>query len=79
MAPALPSGAVEVTNVVLLCRGVNRSSEANSQLAFAVRQFLTNSPSFSNPVGLKEVLADEDTNTFQFEVTVNLRKHFKLQ
>jgi len=76
---ALPSGAVEVTNVELTCRGVNRTPVANDQLAYLVRQFLTNSPSFSEPVTLGSTTHDEDTNTFTFQVTVNLRKHFKLQ
>jgi type IV pilus assembly protein PilM len=79
LAVVSTGGGAEVTNVSLICRGINRAPEANSQLAFAFRQFLTNSPSFTNPVTLGEIRTDDDTNTFTFEVTVNLRKHFKLQ
>jgi hypothetical protein len=75
---SLPSGAAEVTNVVITCRGINRNTAANYGLAYSVRQYLTNSPSFSNPLTLGEIKFDEDTNTFTFDVTVNLRRHFKL-
>ena len=78
-ALALPPGAVEVTNVVLVCKGVNRGDSTNGQLAFVVQQYLTNSPSFTSPATLRNIPYDEDTNTFTFEVTVNLRQHFKLQ
>jgi hypothetical protein len=85
MAPTLtplaaqPASGSEVTNVMLLCRGINRAAQANSELAYSVGQFLTNSPSFTNPVTLGKIVMDDDTNTFTFQVTVNLRKHFKLQ
>jgi hypothetical protein len=43
------------------------------------RQFLTNNPSFTNPVTMPEVKIEGDTNTFTFDVTVNLAKHFNLK
>ncbi|HEY3863691.1 MAG TPA: type IV pilus assembly protein PilM [Verrucomicrobiae bacterium] len=77
-APILPGGAVEVTNIELTIRGINRGLEANSGLAFSLRQCLTNSPSFAEPVSLGDIMTDDDTNTFTFKVTVNLKKHFRL-
>ena len=74
----VPVGTVEVTNVVILCKGINRNSTTNSGLAFSACQFLTNSPVFTDPVKFGEFKTDEDTNTFTFEVTVNLRHRFKL-
>jgi hypothetical protein len=79
-SPAAVSGAIEVTNVSLVCRGINRPGTANSDLAYSVSHFLTNSPSFAAPVTLGPIVTGgDDTNTFTFDVTVNLRKPFKLQ
>jgi hypothetical protein len=77
--PALALSAVEVTNVQLTLRGINRPGRANSDLAYMFRQFLTNNPSFTNPVTMPEVKIEGDTNTFTFDVTVNLAKHFNLK
>ena len=73
-----PSEGGMVTNVTLLCRAINRAGTANDDLAYAVRNFLTNSPSFADPATLGDLQNDPDTNTFTFEVTVNLRHPFKL-
>jgi len=74
---AAPPGVNEVTGIKLLCKGVNRNPTANSDLAYYVRQFLTNSPSFTNAT-LGDFKEGLDTNTFTFEVTVDFRHHFKL-
>jgi type IV pilus assembly protein PilM len=79
--PAATPGATgvnEVTSLKLLCRGLNRSDTANSDLAYTVQHFLTNSPSFTNALLVGNLKPGEDTNTFTFELTVDLRHHFKL-
>jgi hypothetical protein len=69
----------EVTSLKLLCRGINRPGpSANSDLAYSVRQFLTNSPSFTNANLVGNISPGDDTNTFTFEMSVDLRHHFKL-
>jgi type IV pilus assembly protein PilM len=80
-----PAGATanvnfnEVSSLKLLCRGLGRPGTANSDLAYSVRQFLTNSPSFTNATLVGDLKpGGEDTNTFTFEMTVDLRHHFKL-
>jgi len=75
---AAPVGVNEVTGIKLLCKGINRSGTANSDLAYYVRQYLTNSPSFTNATLGSDFKEAMDTNTFTFEVTVDLRHHFKL-
>jgi type IV pilus assembly protein PilM len=80
--PAGPATALnEIASIRLLCRGVNRSAQlstANYVLAYAVRDFLTNSPSFTNAILVGNLNPGEDSNTFTFEMTVDLRHHFKL-
>jgi type IV pilus assembly protein PilM len=76
---ALVLSAVEVTNLQLTLRGISRPGRANSELAYMFQQFLTNNPSFTNPVTMSEVKSEGDTNTFTFDVTVNLAKHFNLK
>jgi hypothetical protein len=75
---AAPTATSEVTTLKLLCRGISRSGTANSDLAYSVRQCLTNNPTFTAPVVLGELRTDQDTNTFSFELLVDLRHHFKL-
>jgi type IV pilus assembly protein PilM len=81
-APAPTPGATssmnEIATLKLLCRGINRSPTANFDLAYAVRQFLTNSPSFTNAALVGNIQPGDDSNTFTFEMTVDLRHHFKL-
>jgi hypothetical protein len=82
VVPTVAAGVNEVTNVVLVCKGINRAASfprANSDLAYAVQHYLTNSPSFTNPVTMGDIVIDQDTNTFTFQVTVNLRNPFKLK
>jgi type IV pilus assembly protein PilM len=76
---AAPPGVNEVVGIRLTCRGINRpeTSTANAELAYSVQQFLTNSPSFTNAI-LGDFRTDMDTNTFLFDVTVDLRHRFKL-
>jgi type IV pilus assembly protein PilM len=75
---AASTGANEVVSLKLLCRGISRSVAANFDLAYAVRQSLTNSPSFTNAQLVGNLNAGDDTNTFSFEMTADLRHHFKL-
>ena len=86
--PSMPMGAGaqgnqavttanEVAGLKLTCRGISRPGTANSDLAYSVQQFLTNSPSFTNAV-LGDFSSDNDTNTFKFEVIVEFRHRFKL-
>ena len=78
-APGAPGAPSEISTVTLLCRGIKRSPTANDGLAFYVQQYLTNSPSFTNPAVLGNIKYDNgDTNTFTFQVVVDLRHHFKL-
>jgi type IV pilus assembly protein PilM len=79
--PALTAAATtgEISTVKLVCRGVKRKETANSGLAYYVQQYLTNSPSFTNPAVLGEIQYESgNTNTFSFNVTVDLRHHLKL-
>jgi type IV pilus assembly protein PilM len=72
-----PAGTNEISRIKLICRGINRGGTANSDLAYSVRQFMTNSPSFTNAT-LDVISSDQDTNTFLFNMTVELRHPFKL-
>ncbi len=75
---AVPTGA-EISTIELVCRGVSRPGNANSDLAYYVRQYLTNSPSFTNAVLSGSIsTAYDDTNVFIFNMTVDLKHHFKL-
>jgi type IV pilus assembly protein PilM len=79
MSAAAPPGVNEVAGLKLTCRGVNRPGTANDDLVYAVQQCLTNNPSFSNAVlGEFSNPDSADTNTFKFDVTVDLRHRFKL-
>ena len=64
-------------------QGVNRqalSPSANSDLAYAVLQNVTNSPFFTEKsvFGQDGILIDTDSNTFHFSLTVELRTPIKL-
>jgi type IV pilus assembly protein PilM len=76
--PAAAAGLNEIASLKLLCRGINRSVTANFNLAYSVREFLTNNPSFTNAALVGNISPGEDTNTFTFEMTVDLRHHLKL-
>src|ERR1700722_9891250 len=86
VAPTPGAGAQssqnEITSLKLLLKGVNKTglaASANSDLAYSVRQYLNSSPSFTNAVlGAEGIKPGDDTNTFTFEMTVDLRRHFKL-
>jgi type IV pilus assembly protein PilM len=86
-APVAAPVGNEISAVSLLCRGVNRealSPTANSDLAYAVLQNLTNSQYFADKsaAGEKSALGDmkseDNTNTFTFTLTVQLKHPFKL-
>jgi len=79
--PVAPGQPVqnEISSLKLLCKGVKRSEQANSDLAYSVRQYMNSSPSFTNALlGAEGIKPGDDTNTFTFEMTVDLRHHFKL-
>jgi type IV pilus assembly protein PilM len=71
-----------IATLSLLCRGVNRlalSPSANSDLAYAVLQNLTNDAYFAtNSVLGDDIKMDEGSNTFSFSLTVQLKHPFKL-
>jgi type IV pilus assembly protein PilM len=72
-------GVNEVTGLKLTCKAISRPGTANADLAYAVQQCFNNSPSFTNAVLGSDLATDfSDTNAFKFEVTVDLRHHFKL-
>lgn len=80
--PTPGANAGEIADISLLCRGVNRSSlspTANTDLAFLVKQGLTNNPAFkeANLVGDLRV-DDSNTNTFTFSLMIKLAHPLKL-
>jgi type IV pilus assembly protein PilM len=86
-APVVAPVGNEIGALSLLCRGVNReaiSPTANSDLAYAVLQNLTNSAYFTDKgaggerSALGDMKTDENTNTFTFTLTVQLKHPFKL-
>lgn len=81
-APASRGGdsSVQITSINIVCRAVDRSrasASANSDLAYAVKQELTNSAYFSGPIVLGD-MRNDDTNTFTFPLTVQLKHPFKM-
>jgi hypothetical protein len=82
-SPATPSGGNEIATINIFCRGVNRdtlSPSANSDLAYAVLQNLTNSPYFTEKSALANdtFKVDQNSNTFSFSLTAQLKQPFKL-
>lgn len=79
--PAAPA-ANEISTISLLCKGVNRtatSPTANFDLAYAVRQAITNSPYFStNSTFAGDIVVDPGSNTFSFSFNLELKHPFKL-
>jgi hypothetical protein len=81
VTPAVVSGANLIAQIRMDCRGVSRvdlSPSANSDMAYAVQQGLTNSQYFTIPITLERLSQDTDTNTFTFTVTATLKHPFKL-
>ncbi len=80
--PTAAAAAGEVAELSLLCRGINRngvSPTANTDLAFLVRQGLTNNPAFKGADLVGDLRVDEgNTNTFTFSLTVKLAHPLKL-
>jgi type IV pilus assembly protein PilM len=82
-APVAPPAAGNAISTILLgCSGVNRvslSPSANSDLAYAVLQNLTNDPYFTDKSALgDDIRIDSGSNTFSFSLTVQLKHPFKL-
>jgi type IV pilus assembly protein PilM len=81
-APTTAAAAGEVADISLVCRGVNRNSlspTANTDLAFLVKQGLTNNPAFKDASLVGDLKVDEgNTNTFTFSLLVRLTHPFKL-
>jgi hypothetical protein len=86
VAPAAPTGDVggvnDISEISLVCRGINRGSlspTANADLAFLVKQGLTNNPAFRDASLVGDLRVDEsNTNMFTFSVTLKLTHPFKL-
>jgi type IV pilus assembly protein PilM len=77
---AAPTGNF-ISTLSLLCRGIDRtalSPSANSDLAYAVLQNLTNSGFFATNSTLGDDIKPYDTNTFSFSLTVQLKHPFQL-
>jgi hypothetical protein len=76
------AGANDISAISLTCRAVTRqnvSPSANSDLAFALKQQMTNSTFFKAASFDGELAVDgSNTNTFTFSLTVTLAKPFKL-
>jgi hypothetical protein len=83
-SPAAPTPAQGnvISSISLLCRGVSRldlSPSANSDLAYAVLQNVTNSAYFTDKSALgQNISVDPGSNTFSFYLTVELKHPFKL-
>jgi type IV pilus assembly protein PilM len=71
----------EINELSITCKGVDRkniSPWANSRLAYAVRDGLTNSASFTDAKLVGELEEGVETNLFTFEITVRLKHPIKL-
>lgn len=81
VAPTPEQGNV-ISTLSLLCRGVNREDlfpSANSDLAYAVLQSVTNSAYFTDKSALgQNISVDPGSNTFSFYLTVVLKQPFNL-
>jgi type IV pilus assembly protein PilM len=81
-AAAAPAVGNAISSISLLCRGVSRldlSPSANSDLAYAVLQNVTNSAYFTDKSALgQNISVDPGSNTFSFYLTVELKHPFKL-
>ncbi|MGP8198902.1 MAG: type IV pilus assembly protein PilM [Limisphaerales bacterium] len=77
---AAPADAI--SSIAILCRGVSRldlSPSANSDLAYTVLQNVTNSPYFTDKSALGQTISlDANSNTFSFDLTLELQHPFKL-
>jgi type IV pilus assembly protein PilM len=79
---ASPALGNVISTISLLCRGVSRldlSPSANSDLAYAVLQNVTNSAYFTDKSALgANIVTDPSSNTFSFYLTVELKHPFQL-
>jgi hypothetical protein len=81
-APTAVAAGNAISTINLLCRGVNRldiSPSANSDLAYAVLQTLTNNSDYftEKSAFVDDMKIDEGSNTFSFSLAVQLRHPFK--
>jgi hypothetical protein len=79
-AAAAPSTS-QIESLSLSFRAIDRDNltpTANSDLAFAVQRNLMNTTWFSNATFVDKIKTDENTNTFLFQMTVQLRHPLKL-
>jgi type IV pilus assembly protein PilM len=78
-----PVGGInDILEISLTCRGINRTSispTANQDLAFLVRQGVTNNPVFRDAVLVGDLKVDDSVpNTFTFLMTLKLAHPLKL-
>jgi type IV pilus assembly protein PilM len=75
-------GANEISKIALSMKAVSRQSvspTANSDLAFVIKQLMTNCPTFKDAALRNDIIIDSgNTNTFTFTLDVTLMKPFKL-
>jgi type IV pilus assembly protein PilM len=80
VAVPIPAGEV-ISNIDITCKGVDRRMilpSANSDLAYAVRQGLKQSESFSDAKITSQMQEGKETNLFSFTMTVSLKHPLKL-
>jgi type IV pilus assembly protein PilM len=81
-APVVAPTGDQISDMTLLCRGVNRNTvapNANMDLAILVKQNLTNNPAFKQADVAGDVTVDaNNTNTFTFSLTLTLTHPIKL-
>jgi hypothetical protein len=74
--------ASSITNLKITCRLVDRtkiSDSANNDMGFAVQAALNASPYFTNAdLSTNGVRPTTETNVYSFDLTVNLRRPYKL-
>ena len=75
-------GENEISLISIVCRGVDRdkmTNSANFELAYTLKEELKASPLFTDPT-LGEIKKDDSasTNTFNFTLSVQLKRPFKL-
>ena len=82
-AAAAAAGTNEITGMVLTCRSVNMNNvgpAANTGIAFALSSQINAVTNYFDPAGtvLGQVVPAPDDVTITFEITVKLKRPFKL-
>jgi len=80
---AAGASATEITGVILTCRSKNMTSvraSANGEVAYALEAQIKGATNYFEPTGtvLGAVSSDASDLTFSFEITVKLKRPFKL-